>query len=294
MSPWVRTWVAVHCTVSPGSSVAVEGAAVLGDRQVAEDDVMEGDVAGVGDVEGVGDGVAGVGPAGRARARRCGGCRSCRGRSSRPAGRRPSALSVSLTVSPWGAVASTSAVLSTWPASMSAWVRAWVAVQVAVSPGSSVAAAAGQVSVTDGSRDDDAVEGHVAGVLEGEAVADDVAGVATAVEAEIERARLVDRDRPDLRHEDGGGGRVGRVVAGAGGPERAVGVGRGAVGDRAGVDVGLADGVGGSCTSRSPRDRACCRRRCHRRCRRRAQWSSVRTGAVRVTLPVLLDVEGVA
>ncbi len=66
-------------------------------------------------------------------------------------GTRTVALSLSLTGWPSGALAATVAVLSTWPASMSAWVRTWLAVQLAVSPGSSVAAAGGQVTVTDGS-----------------------------------------------------------------------------------------------------------------------------------------------
>ena len=86
-----------------------------------------------------------------------------------------------------GARPSTVAVLSTWPASMSAWVRAWLAVQVTVSPGRAWPAAAGQLTVTDGSLTATPVEGDVAGVGEVEVVVDQVARGGPAVDAEIER-----------------------------------------------------------------------------------------------------------
>ena len=53
--------------------------------------------------------------------------------------------------SPPGRSALTEPVLSTLPASMSAWVIVYVAVHVAVSPGSRVAAATGQLTLTSGS-----------------------------------------------------------------------------------------------------------------------------------------------
>ena len=57
-------------------------------------------------------------------------------------------VSSSLASWPWGPVPSTSAVLTTSPVSMSAWVGYSVAVQVPVSPGVRVAKAGGQVTVT--------------------------------------------------------------------------------------------------------------------------------------------------
>jgi hypothetical protein len=67
-------------------------------------------------------------------------------------GRSTVTVSSSLAGWSWGPVPSASAVLTTSPASMSAWVMSSVAEQVTVSPGlRTPSKAAGQVTVTDGS-----------------------------------------------------------------------------------------------------------------------------------------------
>ncbi len=102
---------------------------------------------------------------------------------------------------------------------------------------------AGRRRAADGHRrvgHDDAGEGHVAGVLEIEGVADDVTRAGDAIEAQVERAFLVEIDRPDLGHGDVLGVAVGRRLA-----LRPAGVDIGGVDDLAGIDVVLVDGIAG-------------------------------------------------
>ena len=114
-SAWVSVYVAVHVVVAPGASV-VTGQDDRADRRVVDADRVEGDVAGVGHHERVVDRVT----RGVARS----GVPACLSSAIAGTGRdrRVESVSVAVTSVPVGSVPVAVAVLSTTPASTSAWV----------------------------------------------------------------------------------------------------------------------------------------------------------------------------